>query len=668
MSGRPGAPGGAAPGRTAAGVEQLFRGAADFHERGELQRAEHLYREVLRQQPHHAGALNMLGVIGCQSGQLRAGADLIRRAIELEPADAGFHNNLGMALLQDGAPGPAQAAFEEAVRLRPRFAEAQCNLANALVRNGQPERAEKHYQKALRAAPDYADALNNLGNLLRQQGRAADALKPLRRLLRRAPEFAGGHYNLGLALQATGAYAEAADALREAVRLEAGEVRFRVALADCLRLGGDLEAAEAAYLAAAEAGGQTPALLNAAGITRYALGRVDEAAACFEQARELEPDNPATLNHLGMVASARGDRDTASAHFRAAIDADAHFADAWRNLVESGPDESERPGLLTRVRELTANTTAQPDLFYALGALEDAAGNLDAAFEAWRRANAMQQQQARFNPGAQAAFIEALIDTFDSVYLSTRLDCASSSETPVFVVGMPRSGTTLVEQVLGSHPRCHAAGELTFFPANVPGLGRELERPRPFPACLPGNEERLLAALAPRYLELLATRGGDAARVLDKMPYNFLYLGLIALLFPRARVIHCRRDAMATCFSIYSKNLAGSHPYAYSLGDLGHAYRGYARLLRHWEAVLPLPLLTVDYETLVAEPERVTRELVDFAGLPWDAACLHPERNPRAVTTASQWQVRRPVYTTSVAAWRRYAQHLEPLRQALGAD
>lgn len=652
----------------------MFRTALGFHESGALQRAEHLYREVLRQQPRHAQALNMLGVIGCQTGHLPAGTGLLRQALELEPDNPEFNNNLGMALLQGGDAPAAIASFERAVRARPRFAEAHFNLANALLGTGEHDGAEKHFRKALRARPDYHDALNNLGNLLRERGRAEEAAQHLRKAVRLETGFAPGHYNLALALQAAGRHDEAVEAFRRSLALDDAATQVWEALGHCCRQHGALDDAAEAFDRALAIEPESSRLLNALGIVRYAQTRVEDARALFARAVAAMPEDPVSLNHLGMAHAALGDRPEAEALFEHAIAAQPAYGDPYRHLAELELPVERRRELAGRIEARLRNRPAQSgpadeqrvDLEFALGKLYDDLGEYDRAFDAWVSANAAKRRSVRFNADAQARFIERLIEVFDAAFFETNAAYGDASELPVFIVGMPRSGTTLVEQILASHPQAHGAGELTFFPEHVPALARTLGASKPFPLCVQGRMAEV-AALAPRYLALLGERGGEALRVTDKMPYNFLYLGIIATLFPRAQIVHCRRDPVATCFSIFTRNLAGSHPYAYDLGDLAAAYAGYRKLMAHWRAVLGARLLDFDYEALLDDQAGQTRRLLAHVGLPWDARCLEFHRTGRAVTTASQWQVRQPLGDRGRDHWRRYADRLAPLVCALGA-
>lgn len=653
-------------------MDALFRTALGFHEGGELQRAEHLYREVLRQDPRHATALNMLGVIGCQTGNLGAGADLIRRALALEPDNPDFNNNLGMAMLESGETQEAVPAFERAVRAKPRFAEAHFNLANALLAGGDADGAERHLRRALRARPDYADALNNLGNLLRQRGRAAEAVKVLGKAVRRAPDFAPGHYNHALALQANREFAAAVQAYRRALELDADNARVWEALGHCCRQHGALEDAAAAYARALDLEPDSPALLNALGIVRFAQTRVADARECFERAVAAAPEDAVALTHLGMAHAAAGDRSAAEALFERAIAAQPAYGDPYRHLAELELPAERRRELVAQIEALLereppgGDPEPRTDLRFALGKLRDDLGDYPAAFEAFAAANAEKHARVRFDADAQERFVDRLVGVFDEAFFAAHAGLGDDSELPVLIVGLPRSGTTLVEQILAAHPAAHGAGELTFFPEHVPALAATLGARRPFPDCVQGRMDEV-AALAPRYLALLRERGGEAARVADKMPYNFLYLGVIATLFPRARIVHCRRDAMATCFSIFTRNLAGSHPYAYALEDLAAAYAGYRRLMAHWRGVLGAQLLDFDYEALLDDQAGQTRRLLAFVGLDWDPRCLDFHRAARTVTTASQWQVRRPLDARGRSHWQHYAGALEPLRAALAA-
>jgi hypothetical protein len=290
-------------------------------------------------------------------------------------------------------------------------------------------------------------------------------------------------------------------------------------------------------------------------------------------------------------------------------------------------------------------------LHFALGKIFDDSGAFEEAFAHYREGNRIRHKTSRFDAREHTSFTERVIGTFGTKFFSQRSGYGSSSELAVFIVGMPRSGTTLVEQIIASHPQAHGAGELKTLPDLSRGLGARLKSSSLYPEVVSALDRDTSRILAAEYELVLKQRAENAAvRITDKMPLNFMHLGLIALLFPKARVIHCLRD------------------YAYDLADIGAYYRQYRRLMRHWREVLSLQSLELGYEDLVSEQGRNTQRLLEFLGLPWDERCLAFHNNPRPVQTASAWQVRQPLYKSAVNRWRNYEKYLGPLLQTLELD
>ncbi len=462
--------------------------------------------------------------------------------------------------------------------------------------------------------------------------------------------------------------ANSAKATPEAARrsYEAGNAAFRQ---------GDAAQAATAY---EQAVGLWPAYGDAwlnLGAAYARLERIEDAASCARRVLELQPDDPRALNNLANALGALGRFDEATICYRRAIDIRPHDAEAHYNLVNlqplsDGSPESEAAfALLSRQTAAPGRFTPreQSTLFFALGRALEARGENDAAFESLVRANALHRSGLAFDIAAPERLAAAIEKQFDAAFFARRHPGGSPSERPVFIVGMPRSGTSLVEQIVSSHPQVHGAGETGLMPTLVSRLRDARGRGYPFLAS--GLSDADLRTLAQAYLDLLDQRGGGKTRVTDKTIGNFELLGLIHLCFPNARIIHCRRDARDVCLSCFSTRFSSGHDYAYDLRELGRFWRVYDGLMAHWRAVLPPGrMLEVDYESLVEDVEGFARRLVAHLGLTWDDACLRFHESRREVRTASFAQVRQPIYKGSVGRWRRFAAHLDPLLEALGAS
>ncbi|HHH42543.1 MAG TPA: sulfotransferase family protein, partial [Gammaproteobacteria bacterium] len=339
-------------------------------------------------------------------------------------------------------------------------------------------------------------------------------------------------------------------------------------------------------------------------------------------------------------------------------------------LAKHGEDIYQAIELLERClqRYRPAEAAHHIALLFELGSLYDRVGDYDTAFDTYRKANEARHQvlDMHFDADTHSAYVNAIISNCSRPLLSRHAHCGNSSTVPVFIVGVPRSGTTLVEQILSNHPQVHGAGELTAIKEIVDALPGISATTQPYPGCLDSITDQGLASAGSEYVAGLTALNGSVRRITDKMPANFMHLGLIQMLLPRARVIHCRRDPLDTCLSYYFHDFSSPHSYSYRLEDLAVYYQNYLRLMAHWRTVLDIQLLEVQYEDLVSNQESTSRELVEFCGLDWDDACLSFHENRRAVATTSYDQVRKPMYTSSVGRWKNYRAQLQPLISALG--
>lgn len=401
-------------------------------------------------------------------------------------------------------------------------------------------------------------------------------------------------------------------------------------------------------------------------------GDLDAAEQGYRRVLERAPGHAESLHNLGSIMKRRGRMEEARSLFRRVL---ALRPDTCITLHElAGTRRYDDPGDedALRIKKLLRRSRLSPDdavlLHFALGKIYDDCGEFERAFASYRKGNAIRHRKSRYDPRAFESYVDRVIDTFPSSVVGKAGDPPGGCELPVYVIGMPRSATTLVEQILSGHDQVHGAGELLVVDQTIEQLRARAKTLSDYPQfvaeCRPehfAEESKLYEAF------LRELPGRPVACVIDKMPYNFKCVGLISMVFPRARFVHCQRDPRDVCLSNYFQLFLGRHDHTNSLLDLGHYYRQYERLMAHWRRVLPADRLhEIRYEELVTDVEARARAMVDFLGLEWDERCLRPERNDRVVHTASNWQVRQPVFTGSVHRWRNYEKFLGPLIKALG--
>ncbi len=448
-------------------------------------------------------------------------------------------------------------------------------------------------------------------------------------------------------------------------------VPFKQALAYALYLYKNKKYAKAerTYLNLLQASPDHPVILDNLGNVLWSQGRVEEAEKYYRLAIKSNPLNGETYHNLGNALQNLGKMKEAESTFREAIKIKPTLADTYRNLVmcnkyTSVEHEDERAiQRLLQHKKMTRLDKAY--LYFALGKIYDDCRKYEEAFAYFKKANDIKYGLGKADLRPLKQFIDSLTVTFTDSFFKNRQASAVTSELPVFVVGMPRSGTTLVEQILASHPQVFGAGELV----EIEKLAKEIPSPTgqndDFCRQLACAESGILKEQAEKYLSLLreiCSQEG-VTYIINKMPTNFIYLGFIALLFPKARIIHCVRDGMDTCLSNYFTCFHSPSKHTYHLQILGEYYAEYCRIMKHWQTVLPLRLLPIEYEKLVSDPEPAIRRLLDFLELEWDDACLSFNKQKRVVQTASSWQVRQPIHTGSVKKWKHYEAYLAQLHQ-----
>jgi tetratricopeptide (TPR) repeat protein len=580
--------------------------AAEHLRSGQVDAAETECRRVLDADPGQADALHMMGQIALERDDTPGAATWFQKAAGQRPDGADIHYNLGTALMRLGRFAHAESALRRATALAPAFAPARLNLGNCLRELGQLDGAAEAYRQAMAIKPDYPQAQLNLGSTLIELGEPLAAEACYRDAIARHPGFAPALLNLGNLLRGRGELDEALALLNRAIETDPS-------FADAH---------------------------NSLGNVYRDLGRIDEARGCYRAALSAQPDHARAHANLAYITT--------------------HGTD--------DPDVAAMESLLAREG---LDVESETQLRFGLAKAYEESGEDTRSFDTLCEANRL--RRASFAADAEtAANAEALADL-----LVTRFDEASrvrhqgtgfDSELPVFIVGMPRSGTSLVEQILASHPAVYGAGELNDLSELLAGTtGRPPSPPEQFDA-LSGFDASDGADLGRRYVERLIARAPDARRITDKMPSNFVNLGLIDMVLPRAQLIHCVRSPMDTCLSCFKIDFNQGQTYYNDLVELGQIYHLYARLMDHWERVMPGKILHVSYERVTADLEGEARRLLAHCGLDWDERVLDFHKTERAVRTASAAQVREPIYRKSVERWRRYETQLAPLIEALGED
>ncbi len=685
--------------------------ATDYYNRGNSLLGQRRYDEALvcyeaavALRPDVAEVHNNLGAVLATLNQYDRACAHFRKALAAKPGFVNAHIALGKSLVAMNRAAEAIPHYEKAIALKPSHMGARHDLGMVLNALGRHDEAVIHFKRALKAAPDSAETHNNLGTALLALGRPSEALHHFRKSVSFRPELALVHFNLGTALAALGCDA---DALAHYDAALARQLHYPQALwhrANALsRLDRKAEAVAGYETAIAQAPGLSEAYSNL-GSVLVALGRHEEAIARLRQALALDGNSAEAHCNLGTALLATGRRDEAMGHygralglkpdfaeahigrgnllqelgridearqaFETAIDVAPRHTTAYHSLIDTkrfAPDDPHLAAMESLAKDMSSfGTQERLELHFALGKALADAGRYDESHHHFLRGNALKRSTFSYDEPATLEFLGHLKAKFTRAVIDSQRGPGHPSPVPIFIVGMPRSGTTLVEQILAGHPQVFAAGELRVVAESIkaiPGFEAALDNPAP------GLDPALLRELGERYAARLAALAPGAAHVTDKMPANYRFLGPIHLALPQARIVHVRRNPVDTCLSCFTRLFTYDQRFCYELGELGRYYRAYHDLMAHWHAVLPeATLIEVKYEDVVDDLEGQARRLMAHCGLDWDDSCLEFHRAQRPVRTASAAQVRQPLYRTSIGRWRAYGASLEPLLEALGPE
>jgi tetratricopeptide (TPR) repeat protein len=604
-----------------------LQAAHAHHHAGRVDEAEALYRKMLEAAPNHPQALRLLGVI-----ETERGVELIGKAFPALARWPQAHLDLGNALRRAGKLEQAVASYREAIALKSDNAVAHVSLAGVLSHLGRFEAAITHCQAALAMQSEFLAARIVLAVALKGADRFQEAANAWREVITRQPDRAETYYHLASELAELGLFTEALHCHDRALALQPENVTFHCARGNVLMRLYQGDKAEAAYRRALAISSTSQLAWEGLSWALRLLGRFDEADACAEQLRKIDPADLRAIRHLPSTRQ-----------------------------NQTGEAEIDR---LTAVLDRSdASTEDRITAGFALGRLLDSAGRHDEAFSRYAAANAsMRHVWPRdgdgFDAKTFARHVDRLIEFSTSKQWANTAPSGNISELPVFIVGMPRSGTTLVEQICASHSRIFGAGELVDIPRIAMGLVREQSNE--------ANQIEARRRVADAHILRLHSLGQGAVRVVDKFPDNALNVGLIAQLFPRARIIYCSRDARDISLSCYFQMFGkGAQYFSYDLSDCLKRCWEIERLAEHWLKSVPLHMIEVNYETIVEDLEGESRRIIEFLQLDWEATCLDFHRTERTVATVSHWQVRQPIYKSSVGRWWHYEKHFAPLLAGL---
>ena len=646
--------------------------AIQHQQAGRLQAAEQIYRQILDVVPNHPDVIHHLGLLARQMGQHEKAVEYFQRAIEINGSAAVFHYSLGEAYRALRRIPEAVACYRRALELKPDFAGVHVNLGNILKDQGKLEEAIACYRRAIEIKPDFVVAHNNLGRAFGDQGKLDEAIACYRRALELTPDDAGVQVSLGNVLKDRGKLDDAVACYRRATELKPAFAEAHYNLGGTLRDQGKLDEAVACYRQALELRPDDAGAYNNLGVVLNDQGRMEEAVACYRRALELKPEFAGVHINLGDARAEIGDLRGAEDCFRAALRQNPRLISAHCKLAQLLGGKLPQNDLaaqrrLLDVRELT--DAERSWLHFGLAHVMDARGEYAEAAQHTERGHELRRSEARkhgreYNPEEYERLVTRMLAACTPDFFARVRGFGLESELPVFIVGLPRSGTTLIEQILASHSQVFGAGEIKLARDTAAAMGGH-------DADLVQRFGRLDCQTAQRFasqhLQKLRALNSQSLRIVDKTPENYLYLGLLASLFPRAKLIHCRRDLRDVAVSCWMTPFQELR-WADDRQHIASRFHEYRRMMEYWRKVLPAPLLEVDYEETVADLEGVARKLVAWCGLAWEPRCLEFHQAKRPVKTASAVQVRQPVFRTSVGRWKHYQPALGSLLAQLERD
>ena len=690
-------------------IPQALAHAGKLTEQGQLPKAEAVLKQILQAAPNNAVAYHMLGLVAHQANNTSVAVDLIKRAIELDgtqssflsncgemcrmlerldeavelgaraveldPNAAGAWCNLGIAYFDQKEFEKAQECQTKTLALNPEFPNALNNMGSILRELKDNDGAIEHFKKAMRVAPNYVEPFNNIGSLYATNEQPEEGIKVLNEALTKRKDYPEAHCNLGYCYKFLEQNDKALSHFSQALSFKSVYPEAHLGMAGVRRDMRQFEEAEALLaLGLTQSNDHTDLTLALAGI-KGEMGKIDEAEALYKTAQELEPESVAAQIGNGMLWLEQGETERATNYIRKALELDPESPEAAYSLTRLKRFKKDDPdfALLAPMEKTLDDPSKKRKMIqarYGLGKAYDDSGDHSTGFKHYMEGAALKRETFEYSSSHTSAVFDSVMKVFTPELLNRDDMDASTSDSPIFILGMPRSGTTLTEQIVSSHPKVFGAGELPNFEmcSNAWG-GKKGERLFPtniFQAGQKGLLRKAFQDIGKQYIEQTSLLGNGEAHTTDKMPANFLFIGAIKLALPNAKIIHVNRNPIDTCVSNFVQLFGHNQYQSYELEELGLYYRDYKRLMAYWRENLPAgTFYDLHYEKLVADTEGESRKMIDYLGLEWDEACLDYANSKRQVRTSSLTQVREPIYTRSVERWKKYEEFLGPLIEAI---
>lgn len=628
-------------------AEEICRGALDdypndaktrcllgtvLNRRQQHERAEKHLRKVIAMHPDFPKAHRELGNALFGMGQGEQGVECLRRVTELTPDRSVAHFDLSMALSKLGREDEARVALEKSFSLQPER-EALFKAAEH-QRAGRFAQAEEVYRQILSRDPKNVNALRLLGAIAIEMERFRMAAKLLRSAVELAPDYFGAWIDLARALMEQDAFEQSRAAIEQAIRLDPEGAQPRTLLGNLLAKA----------------------------------GRYEEAVAAYRAALQKQSDNGGSLAGLGNVLKTIGRQAEAIDSYRDAILTSPAFGQAYwslANLKTFRFTDDEIASMEKHVDNEKLTEETRVNFNFALGKAYEDRGAYEQAFAFYEHGNSLRRMNENYDPVQTELIHDRIIETLSNEFLSARTGLGDPDPAPVFIVGLPRSGSTLIEQILSSHSQVEGTYELPDLARVIRSINQAQVSGQSYPEALRSYDATRLAELGQQYLKSTERHRTGLAYFTDKMPNNFPSIGLIHLILPNAKIINARRHPLDSCMGSYKQLFFKGQAFTYDLVEIGEYYLQYTRMMEHWHEVLPGKVLDLQYEDMVMDQETQTRRLLEYCGLPWEDACLAFYDTERAINTASSEQVRRPIYTRSLHSWRRFEVHLGPLIEVL---